>query len=140
MKKLLTLSALLLMCLFNSAYAFAQEETPELMSKADKVYADRLAKIKAEREKETNRFKRKAIENTEAREKKHAEALKRKEERASRFQKEAQAEAAQEKQEILQKQQAPSESRFTEMAKKRAEQRALKQELREKKLHRNQSE
>ena len=46
----------------------AEEQTAEeapLMSRAEKVYNERLEKIKKERAEETNRFKKKAIANTE---------------------------------------------------------------------------
>ena len=66
--------------------------------------------------------------------------MKRKEERSSRFQKEAQKIAEEKKQDQLKSELLPSKSRFTEMAKQKAEKRALKQELQEQRLHRSAEE
>ncbi|MBQ8677068.1 MAG: hypothetical protein IJ529_01200 [Alphaproteobacteria bacterium] len=109
----------------------------ELMSKKARRRAKYLEQVKAERAQETNRFKLKAIANAEAREKKYEEKLKRMEEKESRFQKAARLEMEEKDQEELEKLQEPSQSRFKELAKQRAQERALKQELKEQRLHRN---
>ena len=114
-----------------------KDETPAFISAKEKRKNDRLAQIAEERAKETNRFKKKAIENTEAREKKYEEILERKQQKASRFQKAAAEQETQRTEEVLKKQNEPSRSRFTEKAKKRAEERALKREEKNKRLHRN---
>lgn len=149
-KNLIFIFALFFTC-FNFHNLSAQEKASELeqkqeqepkeevilLNRSDKLYREKLAKIQAERAKETNRFKKKAIENTEAREKKKQEIIQKQIDKSSRFQKEAQVKTEEKKQAEIQKDITPSESRFTEMAKIKAEQRALKKELKEKKLHRN---
>lgn len=115
-----------------------EEETPAaLMSRKEKREAARKAEIAEERAQETNRFKKKAIEDTEAREKKYEEIMERKQQKASRFQKEAAEKELQEKEQILEEENAPSRSRFTEKAKQRAEERAKKREEKSKRLRRN---
>ena len=116
-----------------------QEEGEEkvLMSNKERRLMERRQEIAEERARETSRFKKKAIANTEAREEKYEEIMKRKQEKASRFQKAAMEEAEREKEEAIKKAQESSESRFTEKAKKRAEERARKREEKQKRLRRN---
>lgn len=129
---------ILLLMMFAAFDTYAQTNSANLMSKQDQARMERMQKILTERAEETSRFKQKAIANTQAREKRNEEALKRREEKASRYQKEALEQAEKEKQERLKNEQQPSSSRFTEKAKLKAEERALKKKLREERLHRNQ--
>lgn len=114
-----------------------ENAAPALISAKEKRRNDRLAQIAEERAKETNRFKKKAIQNTEAREKRYEEIMERKQQKASRFQKAAAEKDAVKTEESLKKENEPSRSRFTGKAQKRAEERALKREEKIKRLHRN---
>lgn len=132
--KITTLSLYLSIILLSPAFA---QTSVELKSKAEQAYEEQLEKIKEERAKETSRFKKKAIENTQAREKRQQELLQEKKDKASRFTKKAMEKTELKKQKTLQKQQKEPESRFTKKAMKKAEQRAKKLEEKQKKLHRN---
>ena len=97
----------------------------------------RREQLAIERAKVTNRFKKKAIKNTERREKRHEELLKEKEERESRFQKKAREEEEKRIKQEKEREKNEIKSRFQQKAEKKAEERSKRKEEREKKLKRN---
>lgn len=116
----------------------AEEEKVYLNNLQEREQA-RRAEIEKERALVKSRFKKKAIENTRAREEKYQEIMERKKEKASRFQKKAWEKAEREKEEEAKEKEKreKKKSRFTKKAEARAAERALKRELKESRLKRN---
>ena len=137
-KTLILMLAATMLSPFPSIAEETQTDEEILMSKDDIAAKEWHDQVMQERANETRRFKLKAIKNAEKREKKYEEILERKKEKMSRYQLEAQQKNDNEYINNLKKQNQPSESRFTEKAKLRAEKRKMERELQEKRLHRNQ--
>lgn len=135
-KTLMLMLAITMLSPFPSIAEETQTDEEILMSKDDIAAKEWRDQVMKERANETNRFKLKAIKNAEKREKKYEEILERKKEKMSRYQLEDQQKNDKEYINNIKKQNQTSESRFTEKAKLRAEQRKMERELREKRLHR----
>lgn len=109
----------------------------EVETKEKSRLQKRREELAIERAKETRRFKKKAISNTERRERRHEEILREKRENESRFQKEARERKEREMEEAKEREKNEIKTRFQIMAEERAEERARKREEKEKKLKRN---